>query len=387
MQHTNQNFSIVVNWRAKGFGCAKNCSYCSWRNSPLLPHGPQATEDISAFIRQCRKSFITISGGGDPLYRLEENRHHLLAMIDTIRAHGFRVRLITREVQHIASLRGIVDHFSISLDSDVLDQVTRYQSQWAGMDIEYSLVLPPLPTDDLLSLKPQYAALHRRLGARLVLRENLESIHPVDLARLSFGHSGIVFVPKTLCLSSRYLAMADCVGHDLVQDNEGLARYLMNHPDIFLFGGFVRHLVNPKVHTDYGDIDLIALSADVIEELSARFGFTFRQTSPDHAYPRYFLGQSSRAGKSLQLIVMDSASDALRFIRGGTYDADTLGYGQGRFYFSPAVGESATLLAIHSKRIRPLKGERDTSLFHSDRPLIEQRHSMKLLRKGFSILD
>jgi hypothetical protein len=65
--HTHHpNYTIVVNWMKKGFGCAKVCAYCNWRESPLLPHGGQSADAITAFIRQCRKPFITISGGADP---------------------------------------------------------------------------------------------------------------------------------------------------------------------------------------------------------------------------------------------------------------------------------------------------------------------------------
>lgn len=381
MIHEKQNFTIVVNWKEKGFGCRKNCSYCSWRSSPLLPHGPQSAEAISTFIKQCPKDFVTLSGGGDSLYRFDENRDHLLAMIGLIKEHGFKVRIITREVEHIAKLRGIVDYFSISLDADVLDESKRYRTEWAGMDIEYSLVMPPVPTDDLITLKPQYAALHRILGRRLVLRENLLSIYPLDFEKLSFGHRNIVFVPKSLCLASRYLSTVDCTGHDIMQDTEGLANYLMGHPDVFLFGGFVRHLVH--AHMDYGDIDLITVDPGLIDELSNRFGFAFSRTSPSGRYPAYFHGRPSRAGKPIQLILMDSASDALRFIRGGTYDADTLAYNN-RFIFDPAIGEQATLQAINTKQLHRNTGQHDATLFSPDRPFIEQKHRLKLLRKGFT---
>lgn len=31
MSHEKQNYTIVVNWKGKGFGCRKNCSYRGWR--------------------------------------------------------------------------------------------------------------------------------------------------------------------------------------------------------------------------------------------------------------------------------------------------------------------------------------------------------------------
>ena len=386
MKSPSPNFTIIVNWQ-KGFLCSRTCSYCNWRNSALLPHGSQSAEDISAFISQCTKPFVSISGGSEPLYQFDKYAGQLLEMIRTIKEQGLKVRIITREVQHVSKLRGIVDQFSISLDADVMAQLPLYQGDWADMDVEYSMVMPPLPTQELALLRPQYAAMRSQLGKRLVLRENLNSIYSVDLTQLSFGHSGIVFVPKALCLSGRYLSTVDCTGYDIVQDNEGLARYLMGSPDVFLFGGFVKHLVNPVMHMEYGDIDAVALSKDVLEALSKQFAFTFRETSPNGSYPRYFLGKSTRAGKTIQLILMNSQADALRFIHSAQYDVDRVGYSDQQFYFDPVVGEGRIRQAINSKQVSLVGDIRDMGLFHTQRPQIEQRHKIKLLRKGFTITE
>ncbi|MFC0168129.1 hypothetical protein ACFFKC_08555 [Pseudoduganella danionis] len=386
MRKPKPNFTIIVNWKTKGFGCSKNCCYCNWRDSPLLPHGPQSREALNKFVAQCDKSFITISGGADPLFRFEENLTHLLSMIRIIKNQDLKVRIITREVQHIAKLRGIVDHFSISLDADVLDAIQHYRHEWDGMDIEYSLVLPPLPTADIATLKPQYLAIYRRLGQRLVLRENLNSIFPLDLAQLTFGHSGIVFVRKALCLSSRYLSTVDCTGYEMMQDTEQLATYLMNEPSLHLFGGITKHLINPKQHPEFSDIDVVASSAHVMRQLENEFSFTFRDVSSSStSYPRYLLGKSTRAGKTIQLILVNSSADIQRFIRAAQYDADRVSFSAGRFHFDSTIGEPAIRHAINSKQVRPVGNDRDLSLCSINRPAVEQRHKIKLLRKGFTI--
>lgn len=385
---TSPNFTIIVNWKAKGFGCARVCSYCNWRDAPLLPHGSQSAEAISAFIKQCQKSFITISGGADPLYRFDHYGEQLRAMMALVKSQGFKVRIITREVQHIARLKGLADCVSLSLDADVLRELPSHLDAWAGMALEFSLVLPPLPCADIVALKPQYAALHRHLGHRLVLRENLNSVHPLDYAQLSFGHSGIVFVPKRLCLDGRYLTMIDCTGHDIVQDNAGLARYLMNDPNVYLFGGFVKHLLSPRVHMEYGDIDVVAIDARVMQVLATEFEFAFKEvTAASCSYPRYYLGKSTRAGKTVQLVLMDSQADALQFVMNAQYDADRVAFCAGQFHFDAQVGEDRTRRAIHTKQVRRVTGTRDLHLFNTNRPLIEQRHKVKLLRKGFTIYD
>lgn len=381
---SHPNFTVIVNWKEKGFGCAKACSYCNWRSSPLLPQGTQSPETVSAFIRQCKKSFITISGGGDPLYRFEENHAALLSMVNTIKAQSFKIRIITREVQHVAKLKGIADHVSISLDDDVLQTIGDYRHQWDGIDIEFSLVLPPLPNENLIALKPQYAALRTLLGRRLVLRENFNSIFSLEPTQMSFGHNGIVFVPKSLCLSSRYLSTIDCDGHAIVQDNAALARYLMNHPEVFLFGGFAKHLMDPAIHLEYSDIDVIALNPKVMDTLAEKFDFTFKAVSPEDSYPRYFLGKSDRAGKTIQLVLMQSEVDAKKFIFNAQYTVDRFGYSQG-FFFDPSVGKATIRQAIHTKTAHLVQGPRDMDLFHTSRHLIEQRHKSKLLKKGFVI--
>lgn len=386
MKSAQKNFTIIVNWKTIGFGCTKVCSYCTWRGSPMLPQGSQSEDELSAFITQCDKSTIIISGGGDPLYKFEEYGSQLLAMIQIIKQHGFKVRIITREIQHVAKLKGLVDHVSISLDHDVLDAIGHYQQDWVGIDIEYSLVLPPLPTADLVALKPQYSALYHRLGKRLVLRENLNSVFPLDFSKLVFGHSRIVFVAKELCLAGRYLTTVDSIGHDIIQDTERLANYLMYEPHIHLFGGFVKHLFNPSMHPDYSDIDLIALDMKVLQILEDQFAYTFKDVSQSAtSYPRYFLGRSTRAGKTVQLILMNTSADATKFIAGAQYDVDRVSFSAGRFHFDSTVGEQAIRHAINTKQVNLIDGDRDLSLFSINRPLVEQRHRIKLIRKGFSI--
>lgn len=393
MYDQHSNYTILVNWgvgkqKPRGFGCAKACDYCNWRGWDGLPYQAQPNHQVAAFIASCRKSTISISGGAEPLYRLDENLPKLLAMIGVIRDHGFRTRIVTREVQHIATLSGIVDHFSISLDADVLVELPRYQHEWAEMDVEYSLVLPPLPADQLQPLMPQYAALHRQLGRRLVLRENLNSLYCVDFKRLSPGHRGIVFVPKALCLSGRYLATQEWGGHEILLDHQQLFDYLMHDPSVHLFGSAVKHMLSPGIHSEYGDIDLLATDAAAMAQLQERFGYRFKEVSDSSAsYPRYFLGKSDRAGKSIHLVLVTSAQEAQRFIFSAQYNIDRVGFSNGSFQFDERVGEAAIRQAILTKHASHVKGSRDMALFSPNRPSIEARHRIKLVRRGFSIHD
>lgn len=391
MHDSQPNYTILVNWgvgKTRGFGCSKSCDYCNWRGWDGLPYQGQTTEQVAAFIASCKKSTISISGGAEPLYRLNENLPKLLAIVSVIRDHGFRTRVVTREVQYVAALRGIVDRFSISLDGDVLAALPHYQHEWSGMDVEYSLVLPPLPTEQLQSLMPQYAALHQRLGGRLVLRENFNSLFCPDLSKLTSGHRGIVFVPKSLCLNSRYLATQEWSGHDILLDHQKLFADLMHDPRIHLFGGAVKHMLSPAFHSEFADIDLLATDAAVLSQLQERFGYRFKEVKEGMAsHPRYFVGKSSRAGKAIHLILVRSADEAQRFVFSAQYDIDRVGFSNGRFYFDERIGEATIREAILSKQATHAEGTRDMTLFSSNRPTIEARHRIKLVRRGFVIHD
>lgn len=386
-EQRTSNFTIIVNWRERGFGCSKKCSYCNWSSSPLLPHGPHSLAAVGKFIRQCRKSFITISGGGDPLYKFDDNYYSIAALAGTIKEHGYRVRIITREVQHLARLNCVADYVSVSLDIEVLATLNQdfpnLKHTKFGFDLEFSLVLPPLPEDEIAKLIPQYVALVGKLGHRLVLRENLNSIFSISPSALAIGRRDIVFVPKKLCLSGRYLSTIESTGHEIVQDNAELAKQLMDRSDIVIFGGFVKHLINPVVHLEYDDIDVIALHEDVMEELASCFGYAFKETSSPDAYPRYFMGKSSRAGKSIQVVLLNSMEDAHNFVFGAQYTVDRVGYCQG-FLFDPDTGEEVVRNAINTKKIELASPAKSKELFHANRGQIERRHTMKLFKKGFT---
>ena len=379
------NHTIIVNWKERGFGCAKNCSYCNWRNSPFLPRGAQGQDAVAKFIAQCKKAFVTISGGADPLYKIDENRDALLTMIDTIQSQGFYTRIITRETSAIASLKGRVQQISVSLDQEVMHGIERHRSEWKGMEVEYSIVLPPLPEAQILRLMPQYSQLQRKLRGRLLLRENLNSMYPIDHANLNAGHRELVFVPKQLCLQSRYLLTQEFWGHEIIQDTEPIMKRLMSHQAVYIFGGAVRHLIAPEVHTEFADIDLIATSSELVEMLEREFAYSFRRVNPIGTFPHYYVGHSARAGKPIQVVRVNTDDEARRFVFNGTYSVDRVLYSNGSFQFDPRIGEDSIRNDIVQKNAAHPPGPVDQSLFSIGRSQIEAKHRIKLIRKGYSI--
>jgi hypothetical protein len=188
--------------------------------------------------------------------------------------------------------------------------------------------------------------------------------------------------------ASRSCAAIEYAGHQKAHDIAELVRWLMATPGTYIFGGLIRHIINPTVHTEFGDIDLIALTTATMTELGATFGYVFREVSRPGQFPRYFLGKSPRVHKPIQLLLMRSHTEAMQFaVDGPQYDIDRVAFTDGRFYFDQIIGEAATRHAISVKRASLFKGPRDLSHFANYRPQIEQRHRLKLIQKGFAIID
>lgn len=175
---------------------------------------------------------------------------------------------------------------------------------------------------------------------------------------------------------------------DVVQDIDGLVRWLMTSPRTYIFGGLLKHIICPKTHAHFTDIDLIAIDAEVMARIRDTFGYAFREVSRRGNFPRYFIGKSPLVPKTIQLILMRSHAEAMQFtIDGPQYDLDRATFGNGRFYFDPAIGEEAIRHAIKSKRASLVNGPRNMDHFAANRARIEQRHRLKLMLKGFTILD
>lgn len=177
-----------------------------------------------------------------------------------------------------------------------------------------------------------------------------------------------------------------CAVCEVASRNDLLA-WLTSVPDIFLFGGVVKHLVNSSAHPTFADIDAIATSPKVAEQLSTNFGYRFIQVSRRDQYPRYKLGKSASHREVIQLLEMTTEADAKAFIYNAQYDIDRVSVSNQQLHFAPTISESAALRGINEKVARRVPGPRDLRFFSPYRQQIEQRHKLKLLRKGFTVHD
>lgn len=365
---TISNYSIIVNYKEKGFGCSKACSYCNWRTSELLPHGIQDELSIKNFIEQCPKEFITLSGGGDPLWGMPENEDKFLVYFNAIVSSGKKLRVITREIENALLYRDFIDYFSISLDNDVLAMLKDRRSHFENRHVECSLVLPSCETSDISRIFPQYIAIQRQIGFPLVLRENLNSPFPLVYSELPLAHN-IRYAPKSCCLDGTYLLQDSVVtGREFLADVESLLSYFNTLP-VYIIGGFLKHLIAPIAHQAYRDIDIVTYDTALIYKLT-EYNYVCKEVSKAQQYPKYFYCKSKRGLPDIHVITV---RDPIEYIQDAQFRCDRVYYRQGFI-----EGSLSGIQDIKERRLCNYK----TSKFHSDEA--EKQLILKYKRKGFS---
>jgi hypothetical protein len=185
--------------------------------------------------------------------------------------------------------------------------------------------------------------------------------------------------------ASNAISYSGCIC-DVVGKNVLLA-WLTSSPDIYIFGGLVKHIINPASHPTFSDVDAIAISPAVATQLRLRFGYRFIEVSKPGHNPRYLLGKSSSHHEVIQLLEMRSEAEAQIFIYNAQYDIDRVTVSNHQLEFDPAIDRATILRGINEKTARRVSGPRNMRLFAANRQQIEQRHKLKLLRKGFTVYD
>jgi len=379
------NFTVITNFSNK-FACRKSCPYCSWNKSRLLPHGLQDKSKIVNFICECKKDFITISGGGDPLYNHSETKGDFFALVNLIKEHGYKVRVITREIDNIKYIIDHVDHISVSLDNEVFNDKSFIEFSRLTDKIEFSIVLPPYDTDNIIKLLPYYSELKSKVNGRLVLRENLDSTFKVDWNEvLKKNKAELLFVPKEICLKSRYLATDDVEGFDLMTNKEELYKEITSQ-DILLFGGFLRHRLSPEEFTNYSDIDMCIIGNHHLENLEDKFGYKFLSLSEPEQYPQYYIGRTDKMDSvELHVVQFKDYTDAEEFIFNSQLDIDRMYMSGGVIITNGTRFEEIAKKLIKKEATKTPMNERKLNLFHHNRVFIEKKYESKLIKKGWII--
>jgi len=393
----HSNYSILVNWSDTDFGCSRRCSYCNWKTHTLLPHGAPNSERIETFIgdaiiNNCK--FITVSGGGDPLFDVPTNWTNIQKLALQIKSAGVLSRIITREVKEISAVIGLYDHVSISLDNESARDTVKYRHLWAGIQVECSLVMPPLPTSELVGWIPEWLSLQKKLGLKLILREDINSVWDVDLEALFECANGeLIFLSKKVCLNGQYLLNdVQCHGSQLMLSGEVVIDQLLK-ANARIIGGAMQHLIAPSKFATYHDID--AVFQDVQNDPLYNIFFNRWLSNnyivselmmPTDSRVHYRLCKSKKGGHNLHLIYTADDKSADLFIGNAQYDIDRLYIDAHGIHAVNTENKQLVLQKLKSREATRLE-QSDKSLFSGMRPLIERLHAFKLTKKGFKIYD
>lgn len=83
-------------------GCSKNCSFCAFKPHPQ--YMCSSVQDVKDFILQYKTDrlyTILLSGGGDPLYKFEENKDKIIPILNVIKECGIRPVMQSYELDTI----------------------------------------------------------------------------------------------------------------------------------------------------------------------------------------------------------------------------------------------------------------------------------------------
>lgn len=375
---TTTNYTIVVNFPEDGsFGCSKKCTYCTWSKNPFLPKGLQSDEKIISFINKCKKNFITVSGGGDPLFKFEENKEKIFHLVNLIKSQGYKTRLITREIEYIKEIAHLFDFISVSLDTQVFSKINILND--IKTNIEYSIVLPPIPTENIIESISYYNKLQKQLGRRLVLRENINSIFPLELNKIKLDNSKISIVPAKLCLSSKYLASEELIGYDIIKERFKIINEFSNISDLNIFGSFLKHKTAPSIFMDYNDIDVTITEDSTLQTLK-NIGFQIIETTDkNHSYPKYFSGYYPNCDLKLHIVKFNNKKDSEEFLFSNQLDIDRVYTNRNKIY-SAVLSEDDYKLSLLNRTANYL-GNSNSKLLHPQRQRIEQQYENKLKSK------
>jgi hypothetical protein len=340
---------------------------------------------LETFLNGCDKNFITISGGADPLWKYNQNFSSYNYLDDFIRQKGFTPRVITRELKYIEQID--TEQVSISLDHEVMKELPIFINKWSGKDIEFSVVMPPYPPDGLKQLFPYYKDLRKRLGRRLILREDLHSIWPLEFTsffEFAREHTDIYLVTSDLCASGNYFMNERSVtGYELFPNAKAVWNYLVHHMDVYIFGGALKHFLHPEVHPVISDIDIIVSDFKALDGL-VLFGYEFTQVKTDMEYPVYWTGKHKGMGLPIHAVVMDD-DDVYEYIGSNQYDVDRI-FMHNNKVWCDVMSDVPTIVKNIGAKIatrQPRNGP--GRLFHKNRAYVEAKHKAKLLNKGWTI--
>jgi len=322
------NYSIIVNHGdTNKFGCSRRCEYCNWQR---LRNFGKSLPDITNQNFDDAKGYITISGGGDPLWSGNQRSvmDYIPFLVTQIIAKGHKPRIITREVSNFKAVTEETHaniYLSLSYDEIVIKEILANhelsnfiiglaKKQLIEMTIvagaELDLRQIGLPIFEICKLQDT-------LGIKfpITIRENLRSIKYLkkDYIHKVLEHirknilnyePDIRWLPAKVCLDDNIYIIAPhkCFGyHVKLYGNEITPNYveafnlLSNNQHYMVFGSVARYIATyqylqncelkiPIYMPEYHDIDVFVEEGylnNLIEKLSA-LGFTRNKRISEH---------------------------------------------------------------------------------------------------------
>jgi hypothetical protein len=257
-----------------------------------------------------KRTTITISGGGDPLFSGVERDvpEHTLYLIRASVSQGYKVRIITREVNIAKKLileylirENISDkvRFSFSLDGNTMHGLVSLASTQPELFkyIEEVTIVPGVVPDFnwITTYLKSFDELLAKYGIKdlpLTVRENLRSVRTlqkrviceeaIPMMNASFACLKVRWLPKYICLERNlYLIQKMPIfdnkeildGLDMTLNFEQLADFFRNDEGCVLYGGAARawmlsvlneeHTIKNTAIAEYNDFDVFVLKSEL----------------------------------------------------------------------------------------------------------------------------
>ena len=329
---------------------------------------------LKTFLKNCTDEYITISVSGNSyIYQYKNN---LVDLIQKIKKYTkFKINLKTNEYC-ILELIPSVDSLEITLNNDIIKDFETINAK--HQNVIYSVMLPPVKDPDIVDLHRYYLNLQNFLKRPLILLENNKSIFKIDRDKLLFMN--IDFVSVEDIMGNYYLHGNEFCGYDLYCNVHDLWNKINADNRLFIFGGALKHYLFPVIH-ELRDIDIVINDVGIINELFLE-DFDIRINNDICGRNMYFILTNKKNPEIMLHIIV--TKDPEKFILSSQYDVDQI-YLRGSELFS--ANNELIISNIQEKKATLLNklSDRDLSMFHCKRLLIECQYKNKLLKKGWLV--
>jgi hypothetical protein len=169
---------------------------------------------------------------------------------------------------------------------------------------------------------------------------------------------------------------------------QGMLQWMIGAEGLYIYGGFLKRIIDPASTVPLGDVDVIALDASAMQVMTERFGIVFRRVNTTITRTPYFIGKAARGGgKIIHLALLRSHTQAMRYLMNNQFDIDRLALSDHCLFCDPNLNLDAVCTAIQRKRATRVQGARDMTLFAKNRPQIERHYEARLRHKGYLVID